>query len=178
MKKDKRSYILAKPSGITLEQHSSDVMSEMSDICQIFIGTCEKYKKLTGKDLAMRLSVSAKWHDNGKACKTWQEACRKDFHNYLLWKQNHPDHSFKEYSSEKRNEAGCHLKNVGIRHEFYSLDKAVTTNMPISILAAIAAHHGKLGLGFENKWMSNPSFKQFWNVFRKTSNDILNSATL
>lgn len=89
MKKDKRSYILAKPSGITLEQHSSDVMSEMSDICQIFIGTCEKYKKLTGKDLAMRLSVSAKWHDNGKACKTWQEACRKDFHNYLLWKQNH-----------------------------------------------------------------------------------------
>lgn len=172
MKKDKRSYILAKPSGITLEQHSSDVMSEMSDICQIFIGTCEKYKKLTGKDLAMRLSVSAKWHDNGKACKTWQEACRKDFHNYLLWKQNHPDHSFKEYSSEKRNEAGCHLKNVGIRHEFYSLDKAVTTNMPISILAAIAAHHGKLGLGFEDKWMSNPSFKQFWNVFRKTSNDI------
>ena len=71
MKKDKRSYILAKPSGITLEQHSSDVMSEMSDICQIFIGTCEKYKKLTGKDLAMRLSVSAKWHDNGKACKTY-----------------------------------------------------------------------------------------------------------
>ena len=55
MKKDKRSYILAKPSGITLEQHSSDVMSEMSDICQIFIGTCEKYKKLTGKDLAMHV---------------------------------------------------------------------------------------------------------------------------
>ena len=100
MEVDKRNNILAKPSGITLEQHSSDVMSEMSDICQIFIGTCEKYKKLTGKDLAMRLSVSAKWHDNGKACKTWQEACRKDFHNYLLWKQNHPDHSFKEYSSE------------------------------------------------------------------------------
>ena len=62
MEVDKRNNILAKPSGITLEQHSSDVMSEMSDICQIFIGTCEKYKKLTGKDLAMRLSVSAKWH--------------------------------------------------------------------------------------------------------------------
>ena len=49
MEVDKRNNILAKPSGITLEQHSSDVMSEMSDICQIFISTCEKYKKLRGK---------------------------------------------------------------------------------------------------------------------------------
>lgn len=69
MEVDKRNNILAKPSGITLGQHRSDVVSEVSDICQIFISTCEKYKKLTGKDLAMRLSVSAKWHDNGKACK-------------------------------------------------------------------------------------------------------------
>lgn len=178
MKKDKRSYILAKPSGITLEQHSSDVMSEMSDICQIFTSTCEKYEKLIGKDLAMRLSVSAKWHDNGKACKTWQEACRKDFHNYLLWKQNHPDCSFKEYNSEKRNEAGSHLRNVGIRHELYSLDQAATTNMPISMLAAIAAHHGKLGFGFEDKWISNPSFKRFWDVFRKISNTVSEKESL
>lgn len=178
MKEDKRSNILAKPSGITLEQHCSDVMSEISDICQIFIGTCEKYKKLTSKDLAMRLSVSARWHDNGKACSKWQEACRKDFHNYQLWKQNHPNCSFKEYNSEKRNEAGCHLRNVGIRHEFYSLNEAVSTNMPISILAAIAAHHGKLGLSFEDKWISCPSFKQFWNEFRKISNDISEKESL
>ena len=178
MKEDKRNYILAKPSGITLEQHRSDVVSEVSDICQIFIGTCEKYKKLTGKDLAMRLSVSAKWHDNGKACPKWQEACRKDFHNYQLWKQNHPDCSFKEYSYEKRNEAGCHLRNVGIRHEFYSLNEAVTTNMPIPILAAIAAHHGKLGLGFEDKWINNPSFLRFWNDFRKTSNAVSEKESL
>ena len=105
MKEDKCNNILAKPSGITLGQHRSDVVSEVSDICQIFIGTCEKYKKLTGKDLAMRLSVSAKWHDNGKACPKWQEACRKDFQSYQLWKHNHPTCSFKEYSSEKRNEA-------------------------------------------------------------------------
>ena len=98
MKEDKCNNILTKPSGITLGQHRSDVVSEVSDICQIFIGTYEKYKKMTGKDLAMRLSVSAKWHDNGKECKKWQEACRKDFHNYELWKQNHPDCSFKEYS--------------------------------------------------------------------------------
>lgn len=172
MKEDKCNNILAKPSGITLGQHRSDVVSEVSDICQIFIGTYEKYKKMTGKDLAMRLSVSAKWHDNGKACPKWQEACRKDFHNYELWKQNHPDCSFKEYSYEKRNEAGCHLRKVGIRHEFYSLNEAVTTNMPIPILAAIAAHHGKLGLGFEDKWINNPSFLRFWNDFRKTSNAV------
>ena len=178
MKEDKRNYILAKPSGITLEQHRSDVVSEMSDICQIFIGTCEKYKMLTGKDLAMRLSISAKWHDNGKACPKWQEACKKDFHNYQLWKQNHPDCSFKEYSSEKRKEAGCHLRNVGIRHELYSLNEAITTNMPIPILAAIAAHHGKLGLGFEDKWTNNPSFRHFWNVFRKTSNEISEKESL
>lgn len=49
MKEDKCNNILAKPSGITLGQHRSDVVSEVSDICQIFIGTCEKYKKLTGK---------------------------------------------------------------------------------------------------------------------------------
>lgn len=178
MKEDKCNNILAKPSGITLGQHRSDVVSEVSDICQIFIGTCEKYKKLTGKDLAMRLSVSAKWHDNGKACPKWQEACRKDFQNYQLWKHNHPTCSFKEYSYEKRNEAGCHLRNVGIRHEFYSLKEAVVTNMPIPILAAIAAHHGKLGLGFEDKWTSCPSFKQFWNEFRKTSNDISEKESL
>lgn len=178
MKEDKCNNILAKPSGITLGQHRSDVVSEVSDICQIFIGTYEKYKKMTGKDLAMRLSVSAKWHDNGKACPKWQEACRKDFHNYQLWKQNHPDCSFKEYSYEKRNEAGCHLRKVGIRHEFYSLNGAVTTNMPIPILAAIAAHHGKLGLGFEDKWINNPSFLRFWNDFRKTSNAVSEKETL
>lgn len=178
MKEDKCNNILAKPSGITLGQHRSDVVSEVSDICQIFIGTCEKYKKLTGKDLAMRLSVSAKWHDNGKACPKWQEACRKDFQSYQLWKHNHPTCSFKEYSSEKRNEAGYNLRTVGIRHEFYSLKEAVVTNMPIPILAAIAAHHGKLGLGFEDKWTSCPSFKQFWNEFRKTSNDISEKESL
>lgn len=178
MKEDKCNNILAKPSGITLGQHRSDVVSEVSDICQIFIGTCEKYKKLTGKDLAMRLSVSAKWHDNGKACPKWQEACRKDFQSYQLWKHNHPTCSFKEYSSEKRNEAGYNLRTVGIRHEFYSLKEAVVTNMPIPILAAIAAHHGKLGLAFEDKWTSCPSFKQFWNEFRKTSNDISEKESL
>ena len=97
MKEDKCSNILAKPSGITLEQHRSNVMSEVTDICQIFTSTCVKHKKLTGKDLEMRLSVSAKWHDNGKACSKWQEACRKDFHKFKLWKQKHPEHSFKEY---------------------------------------------------------------------------------
>ena len=172
MKEDKRSIILAKPSGITLEQHRSDVMSEVTDICQIFTGTCEKYKNLTGKDLAMRLSVSAKWHDNGKACLKWQEACWKDYHNFKLWEQKHPEHSFKEYSSENRNEAGCHLRNAGIRHELYSIDEAQTTKMPIPILAAIAAHHGKLGYSFENKWTSDPSFKLLWNDFCKTSNRI------
>lgn len=45
MKEDKCNNILAKPSGITLGQHRSDVVSEVSDICQIFIGTYEKYKK-------------------------------------------------------------------------------------------------------------------------------------
>ena len=37
MEVDKRNNILAKPSGITLGQHRSDVVSEVSDICQIFI---------------------------------------------------------------------------------------------------------------------------------------------
>ena len=178
MKEDKCSSILAKPSGITLEQHRSNVMSEVTDICQIFTSTCVKHKKLTGKDLEMRLSVSAKWHDNGKACPKWQEACRKDFHKFKLWKQKHPEHSFKEYSSENRNEAGCHLRNAGIRHELYSTAEAQTAKMPIPILAAIAAHHGKLGYSFENKWTSNPSFKQLWSNFCRTSNGISEKESL
>ena len=44
-----KKNILAKPSGITLEQHVSDVIQEAMMICNCLPATCEKYQKMVGK---------------------------------------------------------------------------------------------------------------------------------
>lgn len=40
------------------------------------------------------------------------------------------------------------------------------------ILVAIAAHHGKLGYGYDKKWNESNATKQFWLQFQKESNRI------
>ena len=165
--------ILAKPSGITLAEHETDVVAEAMDICRNLPASLEYYSKLTGKDLARRLCVSASLHDEGKRLSArWQEACRKDYRNYLLWKEENPLGTFNGYSHDKPGDAGANLRKTGVRHEMYSLKSALGKRLPLPLLVAIGAHHSKLGYGFEEKWQADKLFAECWKSFVRISNDI------
>lgn len=158
---------LAKPSGITLAQHTADVVAEAKFVCKMMPSTVCKYSKVTHKNLVDRLCVVAEFHDIGKNCPKWQNACVNDYQNYLRWHKEHDDANFKTYSKSVGSEAGKYLRKSGVRHELYSLQKAVETHMPIPLLAAIAAHHAKLSFDAEERWRD---FLDFWKEFRKKSN--------
>lgn len=171
--------ILAKPSGITLVKHEADVVTEAMYLCQNLPASMEYYSKLTGKDLAKRLRVSASLHDEGKCLSArWQEACRKDYGNYLRWKKGNPSGSFNDYSHDKVGEAGACLRKTGVRHEMYSLKSALDKRLPMPLLVAIAAHHSKLGYGFEDKWQASKLFAECWKRFVRTSNDAVEDGSL
>lgn len=171
------SEILAKPSGITLAQHTADVVAEAAYICRMMPSTMAKYENAIHKSLASRLRVAAEYHDTGKECTQWQEACRKDYNAYLQWKKLHGSNStdFCIYSKSVGQEAGQHLRKSGVRHEFYSLQKADGTHMPIPLLAAIAAHHAKLSFSSEERWKD---FLEYWHMFRRKSNELLDDSNL
>lgn len=170
---------MAKPSGITLVKHEADVVTEAMYLCQNLPASMEYYSKLTGKDLAKRLRVSASLHDEGKCLSArWQEACRKDYGNYLRWKKGNPSGSFNDYSHDKVGEAGACLRKTGVRHEMYSLKSALDKRLPMPLLVAIAAHHSKLGYGFEDKWQASKLFAECWKRFVRTSNDAVEDGSL
>lgn len=161
---------LAKPSGITLAQHTADVMAEASCLCQIIPSSIAKYQNIVHKSLSDRLKLVAEYHDKGKKCFQWQDACVKDHQAYIQWKRKHPDANFKEYSKSCPNEAGKYLRKNSVRHEFHSLMEAYNVNMPNSLLAAIAAHHAKLSYDAEERWNN---FPVFWKFLKKLSNDVI-----
>lgn len=66
MNKADNNIVLAKPSGITLEQHNKDVVTESLSICQVLPASLSKYSKMVGKNLTNLLCASAEWHDEGK----------------------------------------------------------------------------------------------------------------
>lgn len=166
---------LAKPSGITLAKHTADVVAEAAYICQMSPSSVAKYFDMTAKILTDRLRLVAEYHDKGKSCTKWQCACVKDFQAYQLWKREHANADFKEYSKLSNNEAGRHLRKSGVRHELFSLREAEKTKMPVSLLAAIASHHGKLSFTAENRWND---FSSYWKLFRKQSNIVSESCQL
>ncbi len=127
--------ILAKPSGITLEQHKLDVISEGEALCSDFLVT--KYNIIVQKCLKERVKLICQYHDEGKIVDKWQYACQKDYEEY---KKNIS--SFIAYN----------IRNTGIRHEFYSAIIARRVKMPLSLIAAIGAHHGKMTIGNEILW--------------------------
>lgn len=45
MNKADNNIVLAKPSGITLEQHNKDVVTESLSICQVLPASLSKYSK-------------------------------------------------------------------------------------------------------------------------------------
>lgn len=161
---------LAKPSGITLAQHKFDVMSEGHLLFEQTPFIFEKYKQRVGRNLSKRLSIVCEFHDDGKTDERWQTACQKDFESFLAWKTNH-EGTYKDYVKYCYSEAGKNIKQVGIRHEFQSLVINAKKKMPLALITAIAAHHGKLSLSNEVRW-KNEGVIDFWNEFQKKSNNI------
>lgn len=166
--------ILAKPSGITLEQHTQDVMSEGKLLLGHASFIVQKYKERVGKDLFIRLERVCQYHDLGKGTPQWQLACQKDYEAFLKWQSQH-DGTFKEYS--KKENSGENIRMAGVRHEFESLRLIKNTKLPLPQQAAIAAHHGKLGLNFEDRWF-NENMIDFWTAFRRESNRIIEQNSL
>jgi len=166
--------ILAKPSGITLEQHTQGVVSEGKILLEQHPFVVQKYQERIGKSLAIRLERVCQYHDLGKKNPKWQNACQKDYEAFLQWKSQHGG-TFKEYS--KTDKAGENIRRAGIRHEFQSLRLIEKTKLPLPQQAAIAAHHGKLGEKDEPRWI-NEDVADLWTNFKKESNKIIEQYSL
>lgn len=145
---------MAKPSGILLKDHTQNVENERADILSARPFLTQKFRNLTGLDLSSLTKIATYWHDQGKRHPTWQTACRKDYETYRA----------------TGKEDGKELLKGDLRHEFASLDylkgHSSFSNTHESVLASIAAHHGKLGKRFEAKW-DKQGYKEWWKCFWK-----------
>ena len=145
---------LAKPTGVLLEDHIRNLLSEAEQILATRPFVTSKYRKRTGEDFSLLLKQSARWHDEGKKHKKWQDACQKDF---------------EEYQRTGKNQ-GQNLQRANIRHELASLECMYRLNAKVSlpVKAAVAAHHAKLSHRFRERWWcqpEHPEFKKFWKEF-------------
>lgn len=161
---NKIAEILAKPTGITLEEHVSNVMSEAKNIEAIQPFVFEKYKERIGKSLSVRLEKAIEYHDLGKASEKWQTACRKDYEAFIAWKKKNGG-TIKDYEQAVGDKAGQYLRTAGIRHEIQSLKKVFHKKNPLAIAAAIVAHHSKLSEKFEERW-ENEGHRDLWEFFK------------
>ncbi len=168
--------ILAKPSGITLEEHTQGVVSEGKLLLEQTPFVVKKYQERIGKNLVRRLELVSQYHDDGKQTSKWQSACQKDYEAFLSWQSQHGG-SFKEYSKAEKEKAGENIRRAAVRHEFQSLRINGKTNLPIPLQAAIAAHHGKLSFNHEDRWM-NENMSDLWKKFRIESNRIIEENSL
>lgn len=150
---------LAKPSrrGITLAGHTQRVCDEAARVASARSFVCRKYRQRTGEDLAVLLHESAFWHDAGKRHERWQKACQEDYRE----------------SVRTKKDCGSRIRRAGIRHELASLKfmREAPVDLPLTVRAAVAAHHSKLSRRHEKRWKddSEPMFEAFWNEFVRTS---------
>ncbi|UBM57210.1 CRISPR-associated helicase Cas3' [Marinilongibacter aquaticus] len=162
---------LAKSSGLTLEEHTGNVISEGQRIVESYPFVMEKYQSITNQNLAKRLEGACKFHDVGKSHRRWQTACQKDYQVFLDWQKENGGY-FNDFQKAIKN-TGQHLMNAHIRHEISSVVKC--QNLPNPILSAIAAHHGKLSKQHESKWLDDKwkieGSKKVWDKFASLSND-------
>lgn len=161
----KNNIILAKPSGITLEQHVSDVISEANMVLSSNPFVQKKYFDIVGKDLQKRLEIVCRLHDDGKRHPKWQNACQSDYSVFLEQKRRSTD-------SNLVIPIGTNLMKAGIRHEFQSLVLNTRKKLPMALQCAIASHHSKLGFAFESRWL-NEGVAQIWKEIRKESNLVI-----
>lgn len=170
--------ILAKPSGITLEEHTSNVMSEAFAILKAKSFVVRKYLDLTGAPLEKRLEIAVRFHDEGKKHPKWQDACQKDYLEFKQWRKNNQG-SFQDYEKAANKNAGANIRKAGIRHEWNSV-KRLEDKFKIKkgqeevfsiIEAAIVSHHSKLSHQFQERW-NREGMMNFWKKFSKLSNDV------
>lgn len=166
--------ILAKPSGITLEQHTQGVVLEGKLLLEQTPFVVQKYQKRIGKSLAIRLERVCQYHDRGKTTHKWQIACQKDYDAFIKWQSQHGG-TFKDYS--RTENAGENIRKAGVRHEIQSLRLIEKTKLPLPQQVAIAAHHGKLGNNFEERW-TNENAADLWGTFKKESNRVIEQYSL
>ena len=167
--------ILAKSSGISLEDHTRHVVEEAINILNAFPFLENEYQRLTQTDLRKQLLNAAQYHDLGKQFPQWQNACQKDYQNYQNWCiQNNEEESmdsFKKY--DPYGKKGVNLRSAGVRHEFSSLLLAEQQGIELNDFEkiAIAAHHGKLGIKHRERWTGDAKgvFEKYWGFFQSLS---------
>lgn len=145
--------ILAKPSGISLIEHTKNVMDEGEYLMFSFRNTDKKYFNRTGVELSKRIKGACQYHDEGKKEFIWQQACQNDYANFLKWQVNNFGKSYEEYSNSNPDEAGQYLRKAGVRHEIFSLIQHEKSNFSPYIKVAIAAHHAKLSNRHDERWI-------------------------
>lgn len=151
--------LLAKPTGVSLREHTGNVSREAENLLNARPVLSEKYRALTGADLRRRLLRAARYHDAGKAAPEWQEPCRRDYERYQI------------LTREQRKEfRATALENALFRHEFASLEflKREGRDLDSVERATIAAHHGKFSYRHEHRWKSDGNdgrFFPFWKEF-------------
>jgi len=166
--------ILAKPSGITLDKHRQNVVSEGALLVADTPFVLQKYQEQTGKNLSRRIELVCQFHDEGKELsEKWQTACQQDYDDFLNWQLKNKGKKIKDYSIKE--DAGTNIRKAGVRHEFHSLK--MNSTLPLTLQAAIAAHHGKLGFEFEDRW-KNEGFLDLWKIFEKERNRIIEHNSL
>lgn len=148
--------ILAKPSGITLQEHVKHVLEEGNYIQESFSISFQKYSNIIKKDLGKRVSGAIRFHDSGKNNPKWQNACRADYEVFLNWNKKNSG-GFTDFSKDNKNIAGKNLRNSGVRHEIMSLNNHFKDGFSKPVKVAIAAHHSKLSRKHEHRWLDNSS---------------------
>jgi CRISPR-associated endonuclease/helicase Cas3 len=162
--------ILAKPSGITLEAHVSNVITEAKKVEQVHPFIFRKYQDRLEKSLSARLEKAIEYHDLGKKHPKWQTACHKDYEAFKAWQKKNGG-TFKDYEKANKEEAGKNLRKTGIRHELYSLNEIIHTSPPLALNAAIAAHHSKLSERAAKRW-EEEKLHSLWKKFKIESASI------
>ncbi len=164
---------LAKSSGITLQEHVDNVVAEGQKIIDSYPFVIEKYKKVTGRDLAKRLEGACLFHDEGKKHKRWQSACQKDYQIFLYWQKANGG-TFKDFETKVKR-TGKNLMQAKVRHEVDSVVRH--PNLPLPTQVAIGAHHRKLSKYHEHKWVGEvwkiKGGKEAWEKFELLNNEYI-----
>lgn len=176
---------LAKPSGITYQQHRANVVEQAELILDAWPFLEKKYERFFKEPLRPILVEAAEWHDEGKLYPPWQIPCQKDYQQYRQWRitkgydvEEVNRHQYKAFEQQMRQEkkmTGANLFKSGVRHEFASLLYAEEKGKILApvVKAAIAAHHGKLSGFHERRWkhdrakdkISIGPFYKYWEDF-------------
>jgi CRISPR-associated endonuclease/helicase Cas3 len=144
--------ILAKPSGVTLADHTRHLHDEATAYFVARPFAAAKYLEQTGEELEALIKRAIDWHDQGKRHLVWQAACRLDK---------------EEYDRTNGKKTGSNLRKTGVRHEMHSLLLAKNAGRQLepAVRVAVAAHHGKLSHRHADRWQTDDggSFAPLWS---------------